>query len=610
MPGSVITYQLYAVNQGTATAADVILTDALPVGVSYVSSHNETHFPAYARDAFTPTTDAGGVVWQLGSVPAGGYGYFTLTARIDDATPSGTILTNTAFVGGSDDDWNPDNNSATDVRTVYAPDAYEPDDYSRAGPISVDGAPQHHNFHTGTDTDWVWFNATLGMEYVIQTSNLGSTADTYLYLLKSDGSTVIREDNNGGGGLASRIIWVADESGICYVKVRDNASRFGPTITYDLSVRKYAPAPDLAISKRLNGLLRGGDVVSYTLAYTNAGTFLASSVTVTDRLPIQMAYSSDSGGGVPDVGGRVVTWAVGALAPGDHGAITMTAHVAETTPLGTWLTNTVEIGTPDAERGYADNTALHGGQAGAPWGGPDAFGYTYRTNERGGPAYSWVDIATLGTEVWPGASRDDEFAGPFAIGFDFRFYGQVYNELYVGSNGYVSFGEGDEYPAYYTLPDSRSPNNVIVPFGGDMYHTAGVSHIYYAQLSNPTRFVVQYSNLDQYHDRGRLATFQIILYPDGNILTHYKNVDTGFPPEVVGIENIDGTIGLDYGTNVYGGLAVRYYPAAVTHKLQSTFAIRRTLIPVRRRERPCRPQPPRQRAGKGTRCTCRWSCAR
>ena len=77
----------------------------------------------------------------------------------------------------------PTNNASSDVHTSYGPDAYEPDDYrSEARPIATDGTVQHHNFDIRNDLDWVWFTPTLGKEYVIETSSLGATADTYLTL--------------------------------------------------------------------------------------------------------------------------------------------------------------------------------------------------------------------------------------------------------------------------------------------------------------------------------------------------------------------------------------------------------------------------------------------
>lgn len=74
-------------------------------------------------------------------------------------------------------------------------------------------------------------------------------------------------------------------------------------------------------------------------------------------------------------------------------------------------------------------------------GGPDQFGYTYLdSNDPGGPAYGWKDISATGTLASGWTSYDDGYAGPFPLGFTFNYYGQDYTEVYIGSNGYLSFG--------------------------------------------------------------------------------------------------------------------------------------------------------------------------
>ncbi len=87
-------------------------------------------------------------------------------------------------------------------------------------------------------------------------------------------------------------------------------------------------------------------------------------------------------------------------------------------------------------------------------GGPDAFGHTWiDSDEPGGPAVAWVDISGPGTAV---ALSDDDYDGPFAIGFGFPYFENTYTELYIGSNGIVTFGAG-----------SSSLGNTSIPSGGD-----------------------------------------------------------------------------------------------------------------------------------------------
>jgi YVTN family beta-propeller protein len=194
-------------------------------------------------------------------------------------------------------------------------------------------------------------------------------------------------------------------------------------------------------------------------------------------------------------------------------------------------------------------------------GGPDQFGYTFRdSNEPGGPSYTWEEISTTGAQVQGWTSYDDGYAGPIPIGFTFNYYGVDYTELFVGTNGFVSFGQGFGAIPGGALPQTYEPNNDIALFGGDMYlNSYGAdSVVSYQTLSNPTRFVVQFTNLYYCCWQNTPRTFQVILYPKGDIQAQYKLLNST-DSTYVGIENVNGTDGLSYGATLADNLAIRYY---------------------------------------------------
>jgi len=59
------------------------------------------------------------------------------------------------------------------------------------------------------------------------------------------------------------------------------------------------------------------------------------------------------------------------------------------------------------------------------------------STEPGGPSYNWIDITTSGTPT--GITGDDD-GKILQIGFNFQFYGNIYNEVMGSSNGYLTFG--------------------------------------------------------------------------------------------------------------------------------------------------------------------------
>ncbi|HEY0190012.1 MAG TPA: Ig-like domain-containing protein [Kofleriaceae bacterium] len=68
-----------------------------------------------------------------------------------------------------------------------------------------------------------------------------------------------------------------------------------------------------------------GNQISYTIAYANTGNGTASSLVITDALPVGSTFVSASNGGT--FAGGVVTWTVGNVAIGATGSVTLTVGV-------------------------------------------------------------------------------------------------------------------------------------------------------------------------------------------------------------------------------------------------------------------------------------------
>lgn len=126
-------------------------------------------------------------------------------------------------------------------------DDYEPDDIcADAKPIITDGTTQSHSFHQYADKDWVYFAATSGTTYIIQTSNVGPDTDTILELHDECEQPPIAEDENPFGSTA-QIIWTAPADGTYYLKVYNHdPEQYGEDAYYDLSIR-IPPAGGAAI---------------------------------------------------------------------------------------------------------------------------------------------------------------------------------------------------------------------------------------------------------------------------------------------------------------------------------------------------------------------------
>lgn len=186
-------------------------------------------------------------------------------------------------------------------------------------------------------------------------------------------------------------------------------------------------------------------------------------------------------------------------------------------------------------------------------GGPDAFGYEWiDSDEENGAVYEWNSISSSGTLVtnWQPTgiynAKDEGYAGPFSLGFGFPFYGITHNDIYISSNGLVLFtAPAANTMTNYSIPSSQFPDNLIAPFWDDLEgQTSG--NVYVKQETD--KYIVQFDNWNKYSGVGSL-TFQIVLHSSGRIEYFYKNMDGILDEATVGIENDNGTIGLQIANN-------------------------------------------------------------
>jgi uncharacterized repeat protein (TIGR01451 family) len=106
--GQTITYTLTVSNAGPDDATDVVVTDQLPEGITYVSDSGEG---AYA----TSTGE-----WAVGTLAANGSATLTITATVSSGT-GGMSISNNASVSDANADPDADNNAVSASLTVNTP---------------------------------------------------------------------------------------------------------------------------------------------------------------------------------------------------------------------------------------------------------------------------------------------------------------------------------------------------------------------------------------------------------------------------------------------------------------------------------------------------------
>ncbi|MBZ0263409.1 T9SS type A sorting domain-containing protein [bacterium] len=177
------------------------------------------------------------------------------------------------------------------------------------------------------------------------------------------------------------------------------------------------------------------------------------------------------------------------------------------------------------------------------------------SDEGNGPVYEWIDIIELVNQLE--SPQEDDYTGPFDIGFEFPFYENTFDQFYVGSNGMIGFvEEGMANQINHELPDPGIPNNVIAWFWDDMDPAGGEDGQCYYQLFDDEELqyaVILFQDWDQFPsgpDQDNI-TAQVVLYSDGRILIQYAELTEGLDRGgcTIGVENSDGSDGTTYAYN-------------------------------------------------------------
>ncbi|MDQ6739450.1 MAG: hypothetical protein M3021_03540, partial [Actinomycetota bacterium] len=164
--------------------------------------------------------------------------------------------------------------------------------------------------------------------------------------------------------------------------------------------------------------------------------------------------------------------------------------------------------------------------------------------------------------------------------FAFSFYGASYSALHISTNGNVHFGPPNDYftnSTGYCLPNNSQyvPQAMVAPLWFDFVvpDSAGGGGGVYTSLvgTAPARtYIVEWRDVYEYSAPSSRATFELMLSENGVMTFQYASLagpDVSGSEGVIGIQNADGTVGLQYSCYqdvLTPGRAIRYQlPQAV-----------------------------------------------
>ncbi len=198
--------------------------------------------------------------------------------------------------------------------------------------------------------------------------------------------------------------------------------------------------------------------------------------------------------------------------------------------------------------------------------GPDNYGYFAFDNTDTGyqnfvPSYNWIEINPEAQNTdYQGESLDlTDTAENYDVGvtidlpFDVQYYGEVFEEISVSTNGYASFGRNADVSLArnWTIPSPLGPNDMLAVYWDELRTAAGSDILYYYDEDNG-RFIIEWYDM-RHHYSQYSCTFEVIIYDqdvvptwsgDNDILFQYHDVQhsTGgmqydVPFWTTGIEN-------------------------------------------------------------------------
>jgi mucin-19 len=340
---------------GTApTAGTITVTDTLPTGLTFVSATGATWACVSAPPVVTCTGSA--------AIAAGAASANPITLTVAVASTAVPAVTNSVAVsGGNEPAANNANNSAFDPTNVVAAavNAFAPDN-------AQTGLPGTTVYYAHT------FNAGSAGSVAFSTTNITTPAVagwTQAIYRDSDCSGTL----NGAEGAAPLVGAVAIGAGsaVCIIvadsipaaapfnaqNVISVTSTFNATQTLtriDTTTVGAAGGAGLTLSKAVRNVTQGtpagtsntarpGDVLEYTVTYTNSGSGALSAIVVTDATPAFTSFQAAAcGAPLPanltgctvttqpavNASGSVVWTLAGSLNPGGSGTVLYTVRVA------------------------------------------------------------------------------------------------------------------------------------------------------------------------------------------------------------------------------------------------------------------------------------------
>ena len=340
--GQNVTYTLTLTNGGPGAANNIIVSDVLPSGLTFVSS----------TPSGTTSYNSGTGDWTIASLDSGAVATLAITATV---TAQGTI-TNTGEVTDVDEfdpDSTPDNQVPGEDDQASVPLTATQIDLSlskivnnatpnvgqnvtftittaNAGPDNATGVvvtdllPAGLTFVSATPSGSTTYDSGTGIWTI---GNLNSSATAQLQIVATVATSGVKTN--------TAQVTAANEGDLDSTPNNNNAQEDDQA-----SVNVTPQVADLSVTKIVNNATPNkNENVTFTITVSNAGPDSATSVAVTDLLPAGLTFVSSTPSGSTTYASGTGIWTVGTLASGASATLQV---VATATTLGAKI-NTAQV---------------------------------------------------------------------------------------------------------------------------------------------------------------------------------------------------------------------------------------------------------------------------
>ncbi len=307
-PGDEVTYTITVDNSGSSPATNVLISDPIPSGTTYVSGSMLLNGSSLTDidgddDGDYNYTAPGTVTVSIAQVNSGESYQLSFNVIVDSDLESGTGVANVATVSFSDENGNPQepvnsNTSQFNVDQIAGVDMVINQNLYHVNPGDTVTIPVEV-INTGNGVDTYNGNADanyFSWEFYCDINANGEIDSTDVLCTDSNGDGIYDTDQVNSGStrylLATTTIpaGTADQTtenlGLTAISVFDS----NVSDTENVTIQVHAP--NLALDKTVSptGEQEPGSVLTYTISVANNGTGIARNVFVTDAIPDHTTY--------------------------------------------------------------------------------------------------------------------------------------------------------------------------------------------------------------------------------------------------------------------------------------------------------------------------------